>query len=252
LTHIGLLNASKMALKNWAMEDTRDLIIQGFGAIATADGGNTAYADATEGNKDTFLTNNTDRLLFGAVKSNTTAADHSASLANINVTDDKLTPEMISLAKRMAKTASPIIRPIRTTEDEEWYVLFANSLAFRDLKTNATMTQANREARTRGTNNPLFTDGDLVWDGVIIREIPEIAVITGVGASSIDVAPNYFSGAQAIGVAWAQRWSPKTQQTDYTFRKGVAIQGNYGVEKLFFNTKQNGLLTIYASGVADS
>lgn len=258
-TDIDLFNAAKSMLKLWALEHTRDKIITALGAIATADGGNTAYASASEANKDTWLTNNADRVLFGAAKSNASSNDHSTSLANVDNTSDKLTPETISLAKRMAKTASPIIRPIRVNEDEEWYVMFAASQSFRDLKANSTMTQANREAWQRysggmdGGSNPLFRDGDLVWDGVIVREVPEISVITGVGASSIDVAPNYLCGAQAVGVAYAMRPKPvRKVEDDYGFEKGAGIHMMYGVEKLFFNTKQHGVLTLYTAGVADS
>lgn len=251
-TAIGIRNAAREALRMWGMEDTRDKIITALGAIATADGGNTAYASASEANKDTWLANNADRVLFGAAVSNNSSNDHSASLANIDNTNDKLDAAMVSLAKRRAKTADAHIRPFRTTEDEEWFVMFCNSLAFRDLKTDSTILQANREAWQRGRNNPIFTDGDLLYDGVILREVPEIAVISGVGASGIDVAPNYMCGAQAVGVAWAKRWQSRTQTTDYEFRFGVAIEGNYGVEKMFFNTKQHGVHTVYSAGVADS
>ena len=192
-TGIQLRNAAKMQLKTWGMEKARDGIIDALGAIAIADGGFTKFADATEPNKDTYLTNNSDRLLFGSVNSNLVAADHSASLANIDNTADKLTAAVVSLAKRIAKLADPHIRPINVGEDEEWYVMFAPSLSFRDLKEDATMAQANREARARGLDNPLFRDGDLVYDGVIIREIPEIAVLTGVGAAAIDVAQSVSS-----------------------------------------------------------
>lgn len=251
-TGIQLRSAAKMQLKTWGMEKARDGIIDAFGAIAIADGGFTKYADATEGNKDTYLDNNTDRLLFGSAKSNLTASDHSASLANIDNTNDKLTAAVISLAKRIAKLADPHIRPIKTKEDEEWYVMFAPSLSFRDLKEDSTMAQANREARARGLDNPLFRDGDLIYDGMIIREIPEIAILTGVGAGGIDVAPNYLCGAQTVGFAWAKRWASTIDVTDHKFRKAVGIHGNYGIEKLFFNTKQHGLVTVFTAGVADA
>lgn len=257
---ISLRNAAREMLKLWAMEDTRDLVIRALGSVAIADGSNIAYASADETTqKDVWLANNSDRVLFGAAKSNNSANDHSASLANIDNTTDKLDPDMISLAKRMAKTASPRITPIRTSEDEEWYVMFCPSVSFRDLKTNSTMTQANREAWNRynggmnGGTNPLFRDGDLVWDGVIIREVPEIGVLSGVGGSSIDVAPNYLCGVGAVGVAYASRWkSALKKEDDYGFEYGVGIAANYGVEKLFFNTKQYGVVTVYSAGVADS
>lgn len=258
-SNIDFRNAAKIALKTWSMEQIRGGaatsqtgIIEALGAISTADGANTLYASASEADKDTWLGNNNDRVLFGALASNTSTTDHSASLANIDNTADKLTAALVSFAKRRAKTADPHIRPIRIAEDEEWYVMFSPSLSFRDLKEDSTITQANREARARGLNNPLFRDGDLIYDGVIIREIPEIGILTGVGAGSIDVAPNYLCGAQAVGVGWAKRWQSRLNDTDYEFRTGVGIHANYGVEKLIFNTVQHGLHTVYTAGVADS
>lgn len=251
-TAIGIRNAGREMLKLWAMEDTRDLTIQAMGAISTADGANTAYASASEADKDTWLGNNLDRVLFGTALSNTSTTDHSASLANIDNTADQLDTGIGSLAKRMAKTADAHIRPIRTTGDEEWFVMFCNSLSFRDLKTDSVLTAANREAWARGRNNPLFTDGDLIYDGVIYREVPEIAVLSGVGAGAIDVAPNYLCGVQAVGIGYAKRWKSETQVRDYKFRHGVSIEANYGVEKLFYDNVQHGMVTVYTAGVADA
>lgn len=258
-SNIDFRNAAKMQLKTWAMEQLRggsatsqSGVIEALGAISTADGTNTLYSVASEANKDTWLANNADRVLFGAAVSNNAANDHSAALAEIDNTNDQLSAAIVSLAKRRAKTADAHIRPIKTREDEEWYVMFANSLAFRDLKEDSVMTAANREARARGLDNPLFRDGDLIYDGVIIREVPEIAVISGVGAAGIDVAPNYLCGAQAVGVAWAKRWKSELDDRDYKFRRGVAIAANYGVEKLFFNSLQHGVHTVYTAGVADA
>ena len=199
---ISLRNAAKPVLQDWSMESMRDGIVDALGSILGV-----VYGSATEANKDIYITDNNDRNLFGAVVGNYSAGDHSASLLNIDNTADKLDSGMISLAKRRAKLASPKIRPIRVREagDEEWYVLLCNSLCFRDLQADTVIQQANREARARGVSNPLFTGGDLLFDGVIIREIEEIAVDSGAGAGAIDVAPNYLVGAQAVGVGYAMR-----------------------------------------------
>jgi N4-gp56 family major capsid protein len=252
---IDLRDAARVMLKSWAMTKLRDDIITALGSI-----NGTAYASADETAKDAWLADNSDRVLFGAAKSNNASNDHSAALANIDSTNDVLSPSIISLAKRMAQTASPKIRPIRLNEDEEWYVMFAPTRAFRDLSNNATMTQANRDARARGIDNPLFTGGSLLWDGVIICEIPEIAAISGVGASSIDVDPCYLVGAQALGIAWAQRTKSTTNVTDYDFKHGVGITETRAVEKMVFGSgaadtddlKQHGVVTVYVSGVADA
>lgn len=253
---IELRDTAKMALKLWSMEKMKTDIITALGSI-----NGTAYGSASEANKDAWLVDNADRVLFGASKSNASSNDHSTSLANIDITADKLTTAAISLMKRIAMTASPAIRPIRLNEDEEWFVLFTNSRAFRDLSESTAMQQANRDARQRGVeSNPLFTGGSLVWDGVIIREIPEIAVLTGVGAGAIDVAPVYLCGAQAVGVAWAQRFKSTTDNRDYGFVHGVGVQEVRGIEKLIFGTgsgdtddlKDHGIVTGFFAAVADA
>ena len=252
---IELRDTAKMALKLWSMEQMKTSVINALGSI-----NGVAYASASEAQKDAWLVDNADRALFGKLKSNASSNDHSTSLANIDNTDDKLTPEAVSLMKRIAMTASPAIRPIRLSEDEEWFVLFANSRAFRDFSLNSTVTQANRDARQRGMDNPLFTGGSLVWDGVIVREIPEISILSGVGAGAIDVGPVYLCGAQAVGVAWAQRTKTTTQVSDYGFRNGVGVQEMRGIEKLIFGSgsgdtddlKDHGVVTGFFAAVADA
>ena len=141
---IDLRNAGKTALKLWAMEKMRNQIIESLYSI-----NGVLYTAATEVQKDAWLVDNADRVLFGAAVGNNSGNDHSASLANIDNTAAKLTTNVISLAKRRAQLASPAIKPIRLNEDEEWYVMFANSLSFRDLSKDPAMVQANRGACPR-------------------------------------------------------------------------------------------------------
>lgn len=256
LSAIGLRDAARGALKDWALDRMKSDIIT---ALMSING--VAYGSASEGQKDAWLADNADRVLFGNARSNNAGNDHSASLANIDNSADKMTAATVSLAKRMATNADPAIRPIRINDDEEWFVMFCNKWAFRDLSQDSTMQQANRDARPRAVmDNPIFTGGSLVWDGVIIREIPEIPVIAGVGDGGIDVAPNFLCGAQAVGVGWARRLRSTTDVRDYNFRKGVGVQEMRGIEKLLFgkgaddldDLVQHGVVTVYTAGVADA
>ena len=79
---------------------------------------------------------------------------------------------LLTLAKRRARLASPHIRPIRVNNDEEWFVVFMPSLPFRDLMNDTTIIQAMQYAWDRGQNNPLFTAGDILYNGLIIRGSP--------------------------------------------------------------------------------
>jgi N4-gp56 family major capsid protein len=255
-TEMDLRRASKDMLQSWSMEKLRDAIIAAMQSV-----GGVAYGSATEAQKDAWIDNNVDRVLFGAAKSNlsTTAPaggatyDHSGSLAAVDTTNDTLTAGRVSLMKRIAKTADPHIRPMRVSDGREYYVLFAGSMPFRDLKNDATMAQANREARERGVDsNPIFQDGDLIYDGVIIREIPEIPVLSGVGASSADVGPVFLCGAQALAVAWGQEPRSTTDTFDYGFARGVGIEEARGVNKLVYNDKDHGIVTGFFAAAADA
>ena len=278
-TEIDLLNAGRDMLKLWSADTLRsDMIKYMAGPTVTTSSipavdivdsdGNVVVTGATAANYNTWCAANSDRILFGAATSNYSAT-HATGLGNVDSTNDKLTAATVSLAKRMAKNASPAIRPFRLEDGREYFVLFAGSRGFRDLKADSTMIAANRDARAReagGMNsNPLFQDGDLIYDGVIIRPIEEIStlittssIFATAGNSSIPVEPCFLCGQQAMGVAWGQEPVPITDMTDdYKFRPGVAIEELRGIAKLHFGTgsssasKQQGVVTVYVSGVAD-
>ncbi len=118
-------------LKNWAANKLRADIIASFGAI-TADGNvQIPYATATATQRNTWLVNNADRVLFGAPsKSNAVSGVYAAALLHRGYDGrQKLSAAIVTLAKRIARPASSKIRPIRVSRDEEWYVLSMPSLA---------------------------------------------------------------------------------------------------------------------------
>ena len=253
-TDIDLLDAAKPALRTWEAELLRSDIIREFGAMTQSDGTSVPYMTATETQKDAWLALNSDRVLFGKDIANNSSNDHSASLANIDTTNDKANYSWVTKMKRIAKDAD--ITPYQSDQmaGEEWFVLFVGSRTFRDLENDATITQIDREARARGVNsgNPLFQGGDLLVRGVIIREEPEIPVYAGVGAASSDVEPAYMAGGGAIAIAWGQMPQSKTRLTDYDFRKGVGIEELLGVKKINQDGVQRSLVTGYVSATADS
>lgn len=241
-TGIPLREAGKEQLRNWAMKKLRTDIITALHSIS-----GTAYGSAAEATKDAWLVaNGTNRVMFGdgSVGAYT---DHSADLLLVTAAM-KLTKEVVSKAKARAETASPIIRPVTVGEDSENYVLFCGQGAFRDLKADLATNLQN--AQERGDSNPLWRDGDLMWDGVVIRKIQEIATIGTVGAASARIEPYFLCGAQALGVAWAQMTKSTTDVRDYGFVKGVGIHEMRGVEKLVYNSKDHGVFTGYVGALA--
>ena len=256
---IDMRDAARETLKTWISKDLRDKLTLAAGNI-----NGVAFASATEAQRDAWLDYNNDRVLFGAATSNTDSSggsgglgyDFSDSLVTIDNTADKLTPDALGLMKRLAQSASPIIQPVRTNGDEEWYVALVNKYAMRDLKANSTFMQANREARERSKENPIFKGADYVWDGMIIREFPEIPLTTN---GTIQVGPVYLMGAQAMGMAWARRSRTVTKQFDYDDKWGVEMSEIRGMDKLRFgyntvddtNTKDAGMVTGWFAAVAD-
>lgn len=255
---INIRNAGRVALKSLAMRYLRTDLIT---ALHSIDG--TAYGSAAEASKDAWLANNSDRVLFGAAKSNNAANDHSASLLNVDGTNDVLTGDIVSLHKRMCQTATNVngdgMRPFQYGEDMETFVMFVPSFAFRDLRSWMVTNGYWENAMERAKSNPLFSGPTSIeWDGVIVREIPEIGVLSGVGAASIDIAPCFLCGAQALGVAWAQRTkSTLRKEDDYGFQHGVGFFEMRGVEKIQYGQGGSsaidwGVGTLYVAGVADT
>lgn len=258
INSFSLRKAMTEMLKVWEMDDMRDGIINALGSViensgsydaATGHSKEVFFSEASTANKNTFAAANQYRLLFGDTETNYNAT-FATALANVAASNDALTAANVSLMKRMAKRrlrtktgASvdvPSLTPIRTgSQGREFFICFTDSLNFSKLKADSTMTAANRDARPRDVeSNPLFQDGDLIWDGVVIREIPEIA------ATSATVSPAYFCGAQALGMAWGQR--PKgteRTETDYGFIRGVGTESLWSAEKLRYNTRDHGLIT---------
>ena len=256
---IDLRNAARVQLREWAQKKLRDGITNALGQI---DGVN--FTSSTVAGRNTWSANNEDRILYGD-----TTANYSATFATGTFAvsaGEQLTPTILSLMKRMAQAASPKIKPIMVKEmDQEWFVCFIGPRAWRDLTEDNPTTNplilANRDARIRGVDNPLFTGDSLVWDGMILREIPEITQLeASLSSTGVRLEPVYLCGAQAIGLAWSQRTKSTTDIDDYEFLHGVGVQEIRGIEKLRFGTaagadtttpKDHGIVTAFVSAPAD-
>lgn len=265
---VDLEEVCRPLLKEWSSELIKYQIIDAFHKMS--DG--TKFSAASAAQRNTFSTNNVDRILYGVTRSNYSAT-HATGLGAVDSTNDKLSTTMASLAKFMAKTANPRIRPFKTgTQGREYFVMFCHPICFRDLKVDTAMVNANRDARSREgggmDSNPLFQDGDMIYDGIIFREIPEFYMarqgnstnpethLTGVGAASIDVGANFLCGAQAIAMASKQAPLPTVKsEDDYNFFNGMGIELAHGIEKLRWGNGTNlakdvGMVTVYASAAA--
>lgn len=229
--------AAKVSLMDLSKRYLKLAIITALGSI-----NGVPYATATAGQKDAWNVANEDRVLYGTLVSNFDPV-HATALATITAAMT-LSTDIVSLAKSIAQTAVTVngdgIRPYTYGEDEETFVMFAGSNAYRDLKKD--METVHSQARERALTNPLFTGTtSLYWDGVVIREIPEIPATGAVGALGAIVAPCYLCGAQALGIAWAQTTKTTVRkEDDYGFRRGVGFEELRGVAKITYNQDGGG------------
>ena len=262
---LDLRNAAKPALTNWMTERMRNDIMSALSSISINDADSVSYQVATPAQRDAWSVANADRLRFGSLAANNTGV-MATSLATLDPAADRMTGKLLSLVKRQAQSANPHIRPIQMVEesDEEWFVCFMNSRAFRDFSLDPDVLETNKMARPREGNwmeNPLFSGSDLMWNGIFVREIPELPILTGAGAGGSDVGASFLCGAQALGIAWAARTESRTNERDYQESHGVAVREIRGIGKLVFGkdgandtgTKvDNGVATLFTSTPADN
>lgn len=263
-TKIDLLNAARIMLRVWNMEQLRDLFIARF--ISPVTDGVTTYQAATEAQKDAWQSANNpasdnNRIVFGAALANE-SGDHSTDLANVDSTADDAHQDIIRLLKRQAQRCDPHIRPVvemnGDSAGKEQFVALMGSLAFRDLESNFESVQ--QQAGPRGASNQIFASGDIKIGNVICKEIPEMdrtpanggALLEDVGnGGNTDVEPIVFCGAQALMLAWGQRMQAKMDEFDYQNRRGVAVSEIRGCAKSTQNSFQHGVVTGYVSAVGD-
>lgn len=278
-----IFGEAKPLLSDWGKELQRDELIAALMALPSesapanlgaASGGQRVngvlFEASTTAQINAWCVSNSDRILFGNNLAHHTG-DWSADIVKVEPGTDKFTKGSASLMKRRASLANSKIRPYKTKDGYEYFVYFHGSGTFRDLK--ASLSTDNQQAQNRGKDNPLFQDGDLLWDGGIHREVPEIdtfvdniwteanadheGFLATAGATSSRVAPVFLCGQSAAALAWAQMPTPTFRDTtDYQFIKGAGVKMAYGAAKIFNKSgsdlKQWGVFTGFFSSVADT
>jgi hypothetical protein len=277
---IDLYAEVKPALVDWGQEKQRDEIVDAFYAIPSQAapaglGGDLGqrvngvlFDAATAAQRNTWITDNADRLLIGSGNTaNLVAGNFAASMANVTGAMT-LSGALVNRMKRSAKKANPRIRPFKLKENgTEWFVLFVGQEQFRDAQNDADIKTANQNSRAREQQgylkNPIFVDGDLLYNGVIIREIPELSLRLPVfyqtaGAAGIQIAPAHLCGQGAVAWCWGKMPTPTfLKEDDYQFIRGAGIKMAYGVGKIAKlnpagNFKDWGVYTGFFAAVADN
>lgn len=272
-----IFDQARPLLSDWGKSLIRDEIIGAFNSLpsesAPANLGSAAgqringipIDSSTAAQRNTWVTDNADRVLFGKTTSNYSTTFATAT-GNLDTTNDKLTAATLTLAKRLALKASPKIRPYKTKNGYEYFVAFADLETFRDLSQDTTVQNANLYARARegsGINsNPLFQDGDILYDGVIVRQVPEMSSLkptlyaTAGDSGTTAISPVFLCGQSAMAQFYGQMPRPtRLDNTDYEFNRGVGIEMAYGVGKIAKKTsgklKDWGVFTLFVATAAD-
>jgi N4-gp56 family major capsid protein len=244
---IGLRAAAKPVLLDWAQEDTRD---QYIAALQSING--VAFGSSSAAQRDAWLVDNLDRVVFGAGVGSGT--DHSADLAQLDTTNDLFTNVNLDRMIMKAKTCTPRVRPMRDAGNgKRYYVALANPYAFADLR-NSLDTEILALTNVEMQASKLFEGGDLMWNGVIIKECDNIPIYANLGnGGTTEVTPVFMLGAQALAHAVCKRWRTVTEEFDYNDKHGVAVDSIMGIRKMIFGSgsgdtddlKDHGVVTGY-------
>lgn len=246
------------SVRNWMTDEEYEAILFAYGVVANdasaysdtgaSDGSTGAhtqqvhFTEASEAQRDAYLTANVARVQVGANDANIVSGDMSASLLNLTSADDGISLAFLRSLKRKARAdawAAGGTRPIRPLRSEkskgrEFFKVVMGSQEFEDLAELEDMKRYNTDARIRGVeDNPIFQDGDLLYKGMIIHEEPRLNSLGALGASGAEIAPVYLFGAQALGKAQGQRMRyTKSDNRDYEFFDGVGVEAQCSYEKI--------------------
>jgi hypothetical protein len=251
---IDLFGQARPLLEDWGKELQRDEITDAYFAVplaSTAPAGlgsaggqrvNGALFDqATAAQRNTWISDNQDRVLVGGAVGNFNAT-WATAMANIT-SAMTLSAASAMKMKRLAKKANPRIRPYKLRNGREYFVVFVGSNCFRDLQNDTTIITANTQARPREgdgmDSNPLFQDGDLIYSGLIFREIPEIDIrlpttyATAGASGTTPIAPVFLCGQSSMAWCWGRMPIPTfLREDDYQFFRGVGIMMAYGMKRI--------------------
>lgn len=172
-------------------------------------------------------------------------------------TTQYLTLADIDRCVNIAKTATPLIRPLKV-DGEDKFAMFLHPNQVRALRTNTSQGQwldIQKAAMTGGkvNNNPIFTGALGVYNQTILYEAVRIPNTVTANASAGDQTPfrrAVFAGAQAGFMAFGQKtgtsarasWDEET--FDYGNQFGVSAGMIFGTKKAVFNSVDFGAIVV--------
>lgn len=227
--------------------------------------------DIVLGLTDTSVGRVRGRYLYGAADSNWNATHATALTSGVDSTNDKLTTDILAVAKRKATImgvgVTEKIRPTKVKNGmmwEDWFIFLGHTYAIRDLTRDDAAFRNQQLLLTPGRNSDslYFTGSHFKgsWEGVLIYEYDRLPLSPTAGAASIQTAHNLLMGAQAGAVVWGQRTKFGEEAEDLKHnvifelhdirnRNGGAA-GSYNT-KLIRNSVDHGIINVFTAAVAD-
>lgn len=146
--------------------------------------------------------------------------DATPTLAEV-ATTDIIDFDVITDLKAFAVNENEIEPIVAGADGEEVYGLVLHPYQISELKKTSEWKQAQRDARERGADNPIFTGSVGHYDNVVIYSSRRIPVLSGVGATSNNVAKSVFFGAQALMKAYTYYPDWTEQYFSYGEEQGI-------------------------------
>jgi hypothetical protein len=200
-------------------------------------------AQATTTQLNAWLTANGDRIMFGGNDTVPVAGNFASSVAACTTATDYPSAANLTKLKDRADLAHKSgygIEPLRIGDDDETgYVLLCSLGYFNKLRNDTDIKEFNKAlVQTSGSNgggksNPYFASGDLMWDNIVIKRIPEM----GEHRDIVNTTDKTFSraallGKQAVALCLGDDTQFRPLERDYGNSKSVAIRESLGVGKI--------------------
>jgi len=158
-------------------------------------------------------------------------------------------------AVALAKTRSPMIRPIKQGGDS-YYVAFLHPFAvflLRNQSNNGVLWGDIEKAKIQGgKESGIFTGAIGVYNNVIFHEAVRLPDMTGIGTPNSGATTDYrravLCGAQAMIMGYGQEGGSSVSWTeelfDYKNKLGVEAGMIFGMKKSQYNATDYGVITL--------
>ena len=208
------------------------------------------YSGATAANLNAFCAANADRVTFvGGSNSGTMSTSLSSIAASTGVLSAAVLSAIKDQADATANGSNFAITPYQSKDGNPWYVLFVNPVGFRQLRNDPEIYQSTKDALPRESDsekNPLFTGGDLIWDGIIIKKNRDYGVLGNVGASSAPVAQAQLCGINAAMMGYSMKTKPtRKNEDDYGLNVGIGFMEHRGQTIASVNGLLTGMVKVF-------